>query len=52
LIFGFPVKEASRAARDGRLALGGCIMPNNEPRIGNASNITDGAMDARTTGRR
>lgn len=31
VLFGLPVEAAGRAARDGRLALGGCIVPNNEP---------------------
>jgi len=29
LLFGLPVEEARRAAHDGRLALGGCFLPDD-----------------------
>ena len=29
LMFGLPVPEASEAALDGRLALGGCLLPED-----------------------
>ncbi len=32
LLFGLPVFEARAAAEDGKLALGGCIMPEQAPR--------------------
>ncbi|MEU4620179.1 hypothetical protein AB0G04_09405 [Actinoplanes sp. NPDC023801] len=31
LLFGLPVPEAHAAARDGDLALGGCVMPERPP---------------------
>jgi hypothetical protein len=31
LLFGLPVPEAREAAVDGRLALGGCLLPDDPP---------------------
>src|SRR4051812_43511331 len=31
LLFGLPIEEARRAARDGRLALGGCFLSDEDP---------------------
>jgi hypothetical protein len=31
LMFGLPVREAHAAASDGRLALGGCLLPEEPP---------------------